>query len=139
MFQYVHVVGVVEGSAMHDAYVAWGIPQMPEGEVQVDVPRDHLIVGDGATRAANGTAEALLTTTAVGPAQTFSAGTARLFGVQDGAVTAMVDSEFTPFTGAAGPGELEDDGLLPVIVDGPGAGGNFWGYDMTFWPVELPS
>lgn len=139
MFQYIHVFGVVTGPPMLDAYDAWSIPRFFEGDVQVDVPIDPLLVGDGETRAANGTDEVRLTTTAAGPAQTLPAGTARLFGVEDGTVTGMVDSEFTPFTGAFGPAALEDDGLLPVTVDGPGAGGNFWGYDITFWPAELPS
>lgn len=138
MFQYVHVFGVVTGAAMLEAYDAWGIARFVEGDVQVDVPIDPLLVGAGGTRAANGTAEARLTTTAAGPAQTFPGGPARLFGVADGQVTGIVDAEFTAFTGAFGPAMLDDDGLLPVTVDGPGAGGNFWGYDITFWPAELP-
>lgn len=139
LFQYVHVVGVVAGHAMLEAYDAWGLPGVAGGEVQIEVPRDHLVVGDGETYAVNGSDEVRLATTVAGPPQTLPGGTGRFFGVEDGEVTAIVDAEFTPFTGAAGRAVLEEAGLVPMTVDGPGAGGNFWGYDMTLRPAELPS
>lgn len=136
-FHYLHVTGVVTGTTVHDTWAAWGMPRMAGGEVTFETG-DGPLVDTAESHATNGTLGATLSTTAAEPQQTAPGASIRLFGVENRTVTAIVDVSFGAYTGNAGEVALEDDGLVPFDIEGPGAGGIFGDYDATFRTVDLP-
>lgn len=135
---YINVVGVTTSASTLDAYHAWGLTGMQEGEVGIDAAADTPLAGAWGSHAAQGSAEARMTTSALGPPTAASGGEVRIFGVEDRKVTGALDITWTDVEGGYGEAAFQDEGLVPVATEEVGLGGSFWGFDETFRPVALP-
>ncbi len=135
---YVNVMGVTTSASTLEAFRAWGLTSMQEGDVTLEHTMDTPLGMTWGSEASHGTAEARMTTATQGPPADLDGGEVRIFGVEDATVTGAVDVTWTGTVGAFGETVLESNGLVPLANDEVGVGGAFLGFDETFTPVELP-
>lgn len=64
-------------------------------------------------------------------------GVVRIFGIDDSNVTGAVDFGGTVWEGAAGVATFEDDGFVPLDVNGGGAGGLALDYSYVVTPATV--
>ncbi|MDX1612119.1 MAG: hypothetical protein R3185_07100 [Candidatus Thermoplasmatota archaeon] len=137
--QYVVMAGLVTNQTVHDLYAsAWGLPRMAQGTATFEAssPTPAAQAWDAELNVPGGRATLSVTIPAApGP---FQGGLVRLFGVEDQQVTGIVDTLWSDQTGQSGAATLQDDGFMPVTVDGDGAGGVYTDFSIDFEQADLP-
>lgn len=133
-FHYVHVVGMTSSQAVQDALAHWGIPDIGLGGVGLTVGMANGLLSPEIA-ASNDTVQARLTANVSDhPAAPVAGSGARVFGVQDGELTGIVDLAWTETQSLAGGATVVDDGWIPFPVGQPGPGGYFWDYEVDVRP-----
>lgn len=137
LFHYIPVKWPVASEPLLETLHAWGIPQATFAAIQFDAGSTSPGPTSWETRASDADGGVRLATETVGNHPPGEGGVVRIFGVENGEVVGAVDFQSTAWEGALGVATLEDDGLVPIDVHGPSAGGLALDYDYIVTPVDL--
>ena len=135
---YLQVRAVTTSETLHQQMDAWGISNLLLGDVELEGAPGAPGLDAWQTTADDGSGSATMRSRAVGDHPELAPGTIRIFGVEDGEVTGMVDAVSSAWEGAVLDATLENHGLVPIALDPVGVSYHGWFIDYEITPAEIP-
>lgn len=137
----------VSNQEVADLYEAIGMPGVRVGDVTQEAMESPM-ARTGHALGTDGASWAHLYTAVAGAEEAGEAGKARLFGVEDGKISGILEASWTEFSSVSGEatyrldqGNLDPAVLLFSLLFGTysGIGVHAWGFDMEFREVAVPA